>query len=250
MLIVLIACINFVNLMTARAAERAVEVGIRKASGAGRHDLVRQFIGESLLYVALGALLALATVELILPGFNSLLDRSADPASAPSLLEYFRAPVRAAAAVAALLATGVLAGSYPALVLSGFRPALVLKSMPARVGGSTSVRQVLVILQFAILIGLILATTVIYRQTLFAMRDGQRIDTDQVLLVYVDPSEDNEAFKDSVRSLGGVRGVTSSAWLPTNFGELRWAARIPDGTIKELSFAEHARGSRHPARRA
>jgi putative ABC transport system permease protein len=237
MLIVFIACINFVNLMTARAAERAVEVGIRKASGAGRHDLVRQFIGESLLYVALGTLLALATVELILPGFNSLLDRSADPAITPSLLEYFRAPVRAAAAVAALLATGVLAGSYPALVLSAFRPALVLKSMPARVGGSTSVRQVLVILQFAILIGLILATTVIYRQTLFAMRDGQRIDTDQVLLVYVDPSEDNEAFKDSVRSLGGVRGVTSSAWLPTNFGELRWAARIPDGTVKELSFA-------------
>jgi putative ABC transport system permease protein len=236
-LIVLVACINFVNLMTARAAERAVEVGIRKASGAGRHDLVRQFIGESLLYVALGMLLALAAVELILPEFNSLLERSADTAGAPGLLDYFHAPARAVAVIAALLATGVLAGSYPAFVLSTFRPALVLKSMPARVAGSVAVRQVLVILQFAILIGLILATTVIYRQTLYAMRDGQRIDTDQVLLVYVDPGEDNEAFKDSVRSLGAVRGLTSSAWLPTNIGALQWRARFPDGTIKELSFA-------------
>ncbi len=236
-LIVFVACINFINLMTARAAERAVEVGIRKAAGASRHDLIRQFIGESFLYVALGMLLALAAVELILPEFNSLLDRSADTASAPSLLEYLHAPARAAAVLAALLATGVLAGSYPAFVLSTFRPAQVFKSMPARVAGSVAVRQVLVILQFAILIGLILATTVIYRQTLYAMRDGQRIDTDQVLLVYVDPGEDNEAFKDSVRSLGAVRGLTASAWLPTNFGALQWRTRISDGTMKELSFA-------------
>jgi len=237
LLIVFVACINFVNLMTARAAERAVEVGIRKASGAGRHDLVRQFIGESLLYVALGMLLALAAVELILPQFNSLLDRGGEAAAAPSLLEYLHDPLHAAAVVAALLITGVLAGSYPALVLSSFRPALVLKSRPTRAGGSFTVRQLLVILQFATLIGLILATLVIYRQTLYAMRDGQRIDTDQVLLVNVDASQDNEGFKDSVRSLAGVRGLTASAWLPTNFGALQWSTRLPDGTRRELSFA-------------
>jgi putative ABC transport system permease protein len=236
-LIVFVACVNFVNLMTARAAERAVEVGIRKASGAGRHDLVRQFIGESLIYVALGTLLALAAVELILPEFNSLLDRSADTAAAPGLFEYFHSPIRVAAVVAALLATGVLAGSYPAFVLSTFRPALVLNSMPARVAGSATVRQVLVVLQFAILIGLILATTVVYRQTVYAMQDGQRIDTDQVLLVYVNPEEENEPFKNSVRSLSAVRGLTSSGWLPTNFGALQWGVRLPDGTLKNLSFA-------------
>src|SRR6202012_1350432 len=119
-LILVVAGINFVNLMTARAGRRAVEVGVRKAVGADQRDLVLQFIGEAVIYAVIGLVLALSAVELILPGMRALLDRPLDFA-------FWREPQLLLAAVAMSLALGILAGIYRAFVQASFRPAQVLK---------------------------------------------------------------------------------------------------------------------------
>jgi putative ABC transport system permease protein len=122
-LIVLVAAINFVTLMTARGARRAVEVGVRKASGASRRNLIVQFLGEALIYVFAAAVLAVSLAELLLPAMNVLLQRKL-------VFDYLNDAGLAGAIVTVVLATGLLAGVYPALVLSSFRPAAVLKGGP------------------------------------------------------------------------------------------------------------------------
>jgi putative ABC transport system permease protein len=119
-LIVLVAAINFVTLMTARAARRAVEVGVRKSAGASRRDLIVQFMGEALIYVLLAGLAAVALAELLLPAFNALVQRRIG-------FDYLHDPRLAAGMVGVLVVVALLSGAYPALVLSGFRPAAVLK---------------------------------------------------------------------------------------------------------------------------
>src|SRR5258706_9050214 len=120
-LTVLLASLNFVNLTTARATRRAIEVGIRKAAGASRTDLVIQFIGESMIYVALSMVLALALVEVLMPYFNAFLGRTI-------LFDYWRSPDLAMSIAGAVLLVGTLAGAYPAVVLSAFPPAGVRRS--------------------------------------------------------------------------------------------------------------------------
>ncbi len=175
-LTVLLACLNFVNLTTARATRRAIEVGIRKAAGATRSDLVIQFVGESTIYVALSMVLALALVEVLMPQFNAFLGRTI-------VFDYWRNPELAAGIAGAVLLVGTLAGVYPALVLSAFPPAWVLSSRSGGRIGSHRLREALVILQFAILIGLTVSTGILYRQTNFATHDSLRLDKDQVLLI-------------------------------------------------------------------
>jgi putative ABC transport system permease protein len=203
-LTVLLASLNFVNLTTARATRRAVEVGIRKASGASRTDLMIQFIGESMIYVALSMLLALALVEVLMPRFNAFLGRTI-------LFDYWRSPALAASIAGAVLLVGALAGAYPAFVLSAFPPAWVLRSRSGGPSGSQWLREVLVILQFAILIGLTVSTGILYRQTNFATRDSLRLDKDQVLLIR---GACAKAFKDEVRALPGVRAASCSFVAP------------------------------------
>jgi putative ABC transport system permease protein len=204
-LTVLLASLNFVNLTTARATRRAVEVGIRKASGASRTDLIVQFIGESMIYVALSMVLALALVEVLMPRFNAFLGRTI-------LFDYWRSPDLAAGIAGAVLLVGTLAGTYPALVLSAFPPAWVLRSRSGGPSGSQWLREGLVILQFAILIGLTVSTGILYRQTNFATRDSLRLDKDQVLLIR---GACAKAFKDEVRALSGVRAASCSFLAPT-----------------------------------
>jgi putative ABC transport system permease protein len=132
-LILLIAGINFVNLMTARAVRRAAEVGVRKAAGARRRDLIVQFIGEATLYAALAMIVGLALAELCLPGLNAILLRDIDFA-------YWRSPVAPLWLGGAVFVVGGLAGAYPALVLSAFRPAAVLRGVEAHSSDSGAVR--------------------------------------------------------------------------------------------------------------
>jgi putative ABC transport system permease protein len=219
-LILLVASINFVNLMTARAARRAVEVGIRKVSGSGRSHLILQFIGESLIYALLGTIIALALVELLLPRLNAFLDRDI-------VLSYTDAPLLTGI-VALVLSVGTLAGAYPALVLSAFRPAAVLKGGPVPATGSGRVREMLVVLQFAILIGLILATAIVYRQTAFGLQQGLRFDDDQLLAIETPPYACEVApFRTAVESLPGVRSTACSMNFLNNFGTGPYIA--PDG---------------------
>ena len=209
-LVLLLATINFVNLKTARAARRAVEVGVRKACGAGRGDLMMQFIGESLIYAMLAMIIGMALVELsLLPWLNAFLDRSI-------VFDYWHLPVLASIA-GTVLVVGTLAGIYPAFVLSSFRPAGVLKGTGPTLSGSGRVRQALVILQFAVLIGLMVSTAIIYRQTQFGLDQGLRFDEDQLLVIDVPNPCEKSSFRTAVENLPGVAGTACSVFFLNDF---------------------------------
>ena len=207
-LIVLIAAINFVTLMTARAGRRAVEVGVRKASGARRSELVVQFLGEALVYVLIAMAMAVVIAELALPGVNAFLKRT-------MAFDYLADPWFAVAIVGGTLLTAALAGLYPALVLSSFRPSTALKGGSLAPGGSGAARQMLVTVQFAIVIGLMLVTATIYRQTQFALNDALRLNTDEVVSI---GSPCRSAFHQELASLPGVRSVTCASQSALSFG--------------------------------
>jgi putative ABC transport system permease protein len=175
-LILLLAGINFVNLVTARATKRALEVGVRKALGALRGQLMMQFMGESVFYALTGMLLGLALAELCLPSLNAFLDRQI-------AFDYGHHPLFAALPVATALVVGLVAGIYPALVLSSFPPAMVLKSRSGGPIGGGKLRLALVVFQFTVTIALVIATSVIYRQNVFASSQALHFDKDLVLTV-------------------------------------------------------------------
>ena len=220
-LIVLIAVFNFVNLTTARAAYRGVEVGVRKLAGARRRDLALQFVGEALLYVAVAMLIAMSLVELALPAFCALLDPGENISVAPSItFDYWRNPSLLLAIVGTTLLVGALAAVYPAMVLSSFSPATVLKNSKLQGSGGATVRQILVVLQFTILTALIFATIVVYRQTKFALHSALRIDTDQVVIYNLQMESASGGppgmpFRNALAAIPGVVGVTSSGVIPT-----------------------------------
>ncbi|MEM9849226.1 MAG: ABC transporter permease, partial [Bacteroidota bacterium] len=153
--ILMIACINFMNLSTARASKQAKSVGIRKAIGAGRASLIRQYIGESVLIAFVAMLLAGVLVFLLLAPFNAITGKSIVLSWTPELM---------AIATTTALVTGVLAGSYPAFYLSHFRPIQVIKSEIKNSIGEIWARKGLVIFQFTITIMLIIGVVVIHRQ--------------------------------------------------------------------------------------
>ena len=162
-LILAMACVNFTNLATARASQRAREVALRKVLGASRTQLVIQFVGESMLVAALAMFVALAAVELLLPAFSAFLD-------ADLSLTYFGKGSLLLPIVGLTLLVGAAGGVYPAFYLSRFQPALVLKANKSSVeaAGTGALRSLLVIAQFAVSIGLIICTAVIYAQAVHA----------------------------------------------------------------------------------
>jgi putative ABC transport system permease protein len=203
-LIVAVAAINFVTLMTARASRRALEVGVRKALGAQQGDLIRQFMGEALVYVAIALVLAVAMAELLLPAVDAALQRK-------MTFDYLSDPILMAAMLAVAVATGLAAGLYPAVVLSSFRPAAVLKGGPLAVGGGggVMVRQALVVAQFAVLVTLLLSTATIVRQTLFALSDATHLNKDGVVMLFAAPCTD--PLRDLVRAMPGVKAAACSS---------------------------------------
>jgi putative ABC transport system permease protein len=162
-LILGMACVNFTNLATARASQRAREVALRKVLGANRKQLITQFLGESVLVAALAMLLALAMVELILPILANFLEADLE-------MKYFGEGGLLLPIVGLVLLVGAAGGIYPAFYLSRFQPAQVLKAnqSTAEAGGSGRLRNALVIGQFAVSIGLIICTAVVYAQTVYA----------------------------------------------------------------------------------
>jgi putative ABC transport system permease protein len=208
LLIVLIAAINFVTLMTARASRRAVEVGVRKAAGARRGELVVQFMGEALVYVLIAMALAVVLAELSLPGMNAVLRRT-------MAFDYLADPWLVAAIAGGTLLTAALAGLYPALVLSAFRPATALKGGSVAPAGSPMARQALVTVQFSIVIGLMLVTATVYRQTQFALHDALRLNTDEVVSMM---APCRSAFHDGLRTLPGIRSVSCAAQSAVSTG--------------------------------
>src|SRR6476659_9225477 len=155
-IILFIACINFMNLATARSEKRAREVGVRKVLGAGKKKLVLQFIGESIFMAAIATIVAAILITLTLPVFNTLVQKelSAD----------FSNPLHLSVLLLITLICGLVAGSYPSLYLSSFNPVFVLKGLKLKSGSAAFIREGLVVLQFSISIILIISTLIIYQQ--------------------------------------------------------------------------------------
>jgi putative ABC transport system permease protein len=223
-LIIVVAAINFVTLITARGTRRAVDVGIRKTLGARRHELIALFIGEALVYVFVALITSVAIVKLALPPINVFLQRAI-------AFDLLGDPALAAAIAGAALLTGLLSGLYPAMVLSGVRPAAALKGGSGRLMGSAQVRQVLVVVQFAILTGLIIVAATIWRQTAFLLEDVDRLNLDQVTYLE-EPCE--QPFKQELSEIPGVSAVAcaSIVALGGSYGGITTTVRDP---IEETS---------------
>ena len=197
-LILFIAVANYVNLSTALSARRWREIGVRAACGATRGEIARQFLAEAVATILIAALLGAALIELTLPSLNTLFETHArfDYLSHPALLLWL---------LAGGIALGLAAGAYPALVLSGLSPAGLLRDRGVRISARSLVADLLVALQFAILIGLMVALAVVYQQRRFAMTEALRLDVDQVLVV---DAPCPASFRQEVAKLPGVRGTS------------------------------------------
>ncbi|HWT11725.1 MAG TPA: ABC transporter permease [Allosphingosinicella sp.] len=198
LLILACACVNFVNLATARVSGRAVEVAVRKAAGASRAALALQFVAEAVLQVAAAMVLALAAVELLLPSFNAFLQREI-------VFAYWR-PGMLGLLLASVVAVGLLAGAWPALVLSALRPAVALRGGPSGFDRGR-LRRFLVVVQFAILCGLVISTAIIWSQTRFAAQSASRLSGRQIVLVAA-PCTDS--LRNGLAGLPGIVGVACS----------------------------------------
>jgi putative ABC transport system permease protein len=196
-LIIASASFNFVALMTARAAQRAIETGVRKAAGAHRRQLIIQFLGEAVIYVALAMALAVALTELLLPWMNSVLKQKV-------AFNYLGDPVLLGALVVTTVGLGLMAGAYPAFVLSAYRPAAVLKGTLVQGATGGIVRRTLVALQFAITIGLGITAATIWRQTLFSLNNQLRVDGSSILLIDNACAPSGRAFRERLATVPGV----------------------------------------------
>ncbi|XWW43862.1 ABC transporter permease [Fibrella sp. USSR17] len=211
--ILLIACINFMNLATARSSKRAKEVGVRKVLGSERGQLIGQFMAESILTASLSLLVAIALVSLAMPLFN---DITAKQLTIGRLLT----PGMLISIALLPLGVGLMAGSYPALFLSSFRPISVLKgSVISRGNGlkGVSLRSGLVVFQFMMSMLLIVGTLVVYRQIHFIQTKKVGFDRERVLTINDVNSlgKQAEVFKNDVLQLPGVTAGTMSSYLPT-----------------------------------
>lgn len=226
--ILLIACINFMNLSTARSAKRAKEVGIRKVVGANRSRLIGQFMGEALLLTLVAVVVALWLTMLLLPAFNQLTGKmTAIPFAEPDFL---------LALVGVVLATGLVAGSYPALFLSSLQPVRVLKGSLKFRPGATLFRQGLVVVQFVISMLLIIGTLVIYRQVNYIMTKNLGFDREN--LIYV-PLEGDllpkyATLKQELEGMPGIQGVARIDYHPSDISSstsyIDWTGKDPNAS--------------------
>ncbi|HMJ68754.1 MAG TPA: ABC transporter permease [Cyclobacteriaceae bacterium] len=209
--ILLIACINFMNLTTAKAAQRAGEVGIRKSMGAYRSSLIRQFLGESFTIVGISLLLAVLLIYLTLPLMNEMTQKQLTIGDT-------NLPMIAGALLLVGLVTGLVAGSYPAFFLSGFEPARVLKGKNLNSDGSALLRKGLVIFQFVITITLISSIFVIQQQLNFINNKSLGFNDKGAIMIPLRTREATNAFqtlKSEFARIPGVKNVSGSSSLPS-----------------------------------
>ena len=212
--ILLLACINFINLSTARSANRAKEVGLRKVVGSQRSGLVLQFLTESLVLSYFSFILALGMAWVLLPLFRRLTNTALEI----PWTEWWLFP----GVLLAATVVGVLAGLYPAVYLSRFRPVEVLKGFVGRGSRGSGLRSGLVVFQFTTSVILIIATFVVYRQVHFIMNKKMGYDKDQVMLIQGTGAMDNKklaTLKEDLLRLEGVKKVSISDELPVSGGK-------------------------------
>lgn len=201
--ILIIACINFMNLSTARSAGRAKEVGLRKALGSLRGQMIGQFIAESILYSLLAVILALIACYYLLPSFNLLSGKELG-------MEIFRTPLFIVGIIGLVLFVGVVAGSYPAFYLTSFSAVEVLKGKVRAGAKSKGIRSFLVVFQFGLSIFLIIFTVVVFQQIQFMQKKNLGIDKNNVLILGNTNRLGNnkEAFRNGLAQLTGISKIS------------------------------------------
>lgn len=209
--IVLIACINFMNLSTSRSTQRAKEVGMRKAIGADSSQLVKQFLGESIFFSGLAMIAAIVLIELLLPAFSTFVDKDLS-------FSYIQEIPILLGLVVLALSIGLIAGIYPAFFLSAFKPAHVLKGDLAQGKSGLGFRQCLVVLQFSISITLVIATAVVYTQMKYARSIDLGLDKEQLVIMSRSGREGLSSqwpnFKNALLNYPDISNVSSSAYTP------------------------------------
>ena len=231
--ILLIACINFMNLTTARSTKRAKEVGVRKVIGAGRPTLLLQFMGEALLLTLFSIVLAIALSTLLLPAFNSLTGKQL---SLP-----VRQPLFWLAMLGLLLIAGFVSGSYPAIFLSSLQPIRVLKGSLRFSGGATFFRKGLVVFQFTLSMMFLVGMIVIYRQMDYIQTKNLGYDREN--LVYLplegDLAQKYALFKMEAEKSPGITSISKIRQAPTelhnHMGDLKWVEKDPNRVISFVS---------------
>jgi len=224
--ILLIASINFMNLATARSAQRAREIGVRKTIGATRGSLAMQFMGESVIKALIAFLVAVGLVAALLGSFNSFTQKSI------SMMD-LGLPVWLMFGGAALL-TGLLAGTYPAAYLSGFSVTGVFSRRTAAAGRGSGLRKGLVVLQFGMSIILIIGTITIYRQLDYIRSKDLGLDRENVAMFRLEGGveEQYDAFKGEALQIDGIQSVTTSSNNPLQIGNdtigVEWDGKDPD----------------------
>ena len=206
--ILLIACINFMNLSTAKSEKRAREVGVRKVMGAGKSSLIKQFMGESLIMCLIALVLGLIMARLFLPLFNTLTEKE---------LHFFNDSRYLYTIIALTVVTGLLAGLYPAFYLSAFKPVLVLKGKLANNFSATFIRKGLVVFQFAVSACLILAAIVIWKQLKFVQQQQLGFNKEQQLVLPLHEKRlalSYNSLKDELLNNSEVKSVTSASTYP------------------------------------
>ena len=228
--ILLIACINFMNLTTARSVKRAKEIGIRKVVGAFRFALIRQFIGEALLIVALAIIISLALVMFVLPLFNQLTEKQ--------IHLPFSDPIFWLIIIGLLLITGLISGSYPALYLSSFKPVRVLKGSLKFSSGALWFRKGLVVFQFMLSILLIIGTIVVSKQVNYIQTVNLGYDRENLIYIPLEGAltASYQLFKNQSMQMAGIKDISRITDVPTQIengtGGVEWEGKDPNSDIQ------------------
>ncbi|MGE0771147.1 MAG: ABC transporter permease [Cyclobacteriaceae bacterium] len=225
--ILVIACINFMNLATARSMRRAKEVGLRKTVGARRGELIFQFLSESLATAMIAMAISVLLVDLLLPQFNLISGKNLDLNLNENYLFFL-------GLIGLATFTGLAAGSYPALFLSAFQPGEVLKAGASKSRGGAGFRKVLVVVQFCISIVMIAGTLVVYRQIEFIRAKDLGYSKENIIKM-PRVSNDHQAFKNELLKRAGVLSVTATnqhpAYVENSSSGFRWEGYNPDDVI-------------------
>ena len=228
--ILLIACINFMNLTTARSVKRTKEIGIRKVVGAFRFALIRQFIGEALLIVSLAIIISLALVMFVLPLFNQLTEKQ--------IHLPFVDPIFWSIIIGLLLITGLISGSYPALYLSSFKPVRVLKGSLKFSSGALWFRKGLVVFQFMLSILLIIGTIVVSKQVNYIQTVNLGYDRENLIYIPLEGelTASYQLFKNQSMQMAGIKDISRITDVPTQIengtGGVEWEGKDPNSDIQ------------------
>ncbi len=234
-LILMIACFNFMNLSTALAGSRSLEIGVRKTIGSSRGQIIRQFMGESLITTLISFLIALGLIEIFLPAFNNLTEKHLS-------LTIFSNPGNLGILALIVLGTGLIAGLYPSFYLAAIKPILVLKSRHIQSTGRFSFRQLLVILQFTISIALIIGTATAFMQLSYISNKPMGYTRDNMLVI---PVESNyvkthyKVFRNDLLSNPDIENVSMSQKVPAEreYSDMGWVTDVQQEAFLSRYFA-------------